>query len=72
MEPYDPRRNTGTGFSFIDFNSHVMLKMIDSAIALYKDEKCWRQLMRRGMKKDFSWDASVDKYMDVYQELMDE
>lgn len=72
VEPYDPRRNTGTGFSFIDFNSHVMLKMIDSAIALYKDEKCWRQLMRRGMKKDFSWDASVDKYMDVYQELMDE
>ncbi len=70
VEPYYESKNRGTGFTFYEFKSTVMLNMIDAALWLYKDQIKWRQLMRRGMKADFNWDASVDKYIEVYQELL--
>lgn len=70
VEPYDEFKNRGTGFSFLEFNSQTMMKMIDKALVLYQDREKWCQLMRRGMKKDFSWDASVDKYIEMYEDLL--
>ena len=70
VEPYDEFKNRGTGFSFLEFNSQTMMKMIDKALVLYQDREKWCQLMRRGMKEDFSWDASVDKYLELYEDLL--
>ena len=70
VEPYDEFKNRGTGFSFLEFNSQTMMKMIDKALVLYQDREKWCQLMRRGMKEDFSWDASVDKYIEMYEDLL--
>lgn len=70
VEPYDEFKNRGTGFSFLEFNSQTMMKMIDKALVLYQDREKWCQLMRRGMKADFSWDASVDKYIEMYEDLL--
>jgi starch synthase len=38
-------------------------------VAAYKDQALWRKLMRTGMAKDFSWEASAKKYIQLYRSL---
>ena len=39
------------------------------ALAAYRSRDAWVARMRRGMGKDFSWDASARKYRDLYAGL---
>ena len=38
---------------------------------VYKDQRRWQGLQRRGMRKDFSWERSAKKYLELYQELVE-
>lgn len=58
-----------TGFKFKDHTPEQLLKAIRSAVAAWKDQMSWRELMRRGMRKDFSWDASALEYQKLYRSL---
>jgi glycogen synthase len=35
----------------------------------WEDREAWARMMRRGMAKDFSWDASAAEYSRLYQNL---
>lgn len=59
----------GTGFKFKSYSSAEMMKAIQRAVAAYKDQALWRKLMRTGMAKDFSWEASAKKYIQLYRSL---
>lgn len=70
VEPYNEYENTGTGYSFKNYNAHEMLNRIESAyltFALNKD--AWRAMQRRAMEKDFSWNVSADRYIELYNRL---
>ncbi len=70
VEPYNEYENTGTGFSFANFNAHEMLGTIRYAMSVFYDRKdAWNGIVERGMAKDFSWDASARSYEDLYQKL---
>ena len=58
----------GNGFTFRDYNAHDMLYVIDEAIRTYKDKSAWRDVQKRAMETDFSWNAQADKYEDMYNE----
>ena len=62
--------NTGTGFSFANYNAHEMMKTIDYALKVYDDSKAWRQIMIRAMNAKLDWDASADQYLKVFNSLM--
>ena len=68
--PYNEYENTGTGFSFRNYNAHEMMKIIRYAESVYYDNRRrWNQLVERGMKQDFSWNVSAKKYEKLYDQL---
>lgn len=70
VEPYNKYEGTGTGFSFANYNAHEMADQVRAAMELYYTNKAeWKNLMLRGMDKDFSWKNSVKEYQKLYQSL---
>jgi starch synthase len=59
----------GTGFKFKNYAAADMMKAIQRALAAYGDKAAWKKLMKTGMAKDFSWDASAKKYLSLYRSL---
>ncbi len=69
--PYNEYENTGTGFSFANYNAHEMLRTIRYAEHIYYDKKReWNKIIDRGMAVDFSWHVSAGKYQEMYDWLI--
>lgn len=65
---FDPTDGSGRGFTFVDYNAHEMLYAVKRCVDLYRnDKKVFERLARKDMKTDFSWKASVKKYLKVYK-----
>jgi starch synthase len=69
IDDYDHASGTGTGFKFSTYSSGDLLKVIQRALHAYADQPAWRKLMKTGMVKDFSWEASAKKYVQLYRSL---
>jgi starch synthase len=69
IEEYHPSAGTGTGFKFTKYESAEMLKSLARAVKAFGDQTGWRKLMKNGMAKDFSWEASARKYIQLYRSL---
>jgi starch synthase len=67
IEPWDARTGKGTGFKFTEYNGEALLLTIKQALHAYRDQTSWQVLMRNGMSKDFSWNASAREYAKVYE-----
>jgi starch synthase len=61
---------SATGFVFDDATPEALLAACERAIELYGDKPSWRQVMRRAMTRDFSWDAAAKQYFALYRELV--
>ena len=59
-----------TGFLFEDSTAPALADCLRRALNVYQDRRRWRGLQRRGMKKDFSWNSSAEKYYILYKELI--
>lgn len=71
VEPYNEYENTGTGFSFCNYNAHEMMGTIRYAEHVFYDKKRdWNKMVERAMAADFSWKASAEKYEQLYNELL--
>ncbi len=42
---------------------------IRAALQAFRDQASWQVLMRNGMMKDFSWNASAREYLRIYERL---
>jgi starch synthase len=47
-----------------------MLRAVQRAVQTYGDQGVWRKLMKTGMNRDFSWEASAKKYIQLYRSLV--
>lgn len=56
----------GNGFSFYDAQPFALFTTIKRAIALFGNQKAWREMQVRGMSRDHSWKGSAEKYLDLY------
>lgn len=61
---------SATGIVFEAANSAALLHAVTRALGLYRDKRRWRQLVRTGMKQDFSWQHSAADYHRLYDELV--
>src|SRR6266550_3143421 len=66
IEPWDARTGRGTGFKFTEYSGEALLLTIKQALQAFRDQSSWQTLMRNGMNKDFSWNASAKEYVRVY------
>ena len=46
-----------------------ILYTLQAAVSLYGDKAVWDSLVRRGMRQDFSWNASAARYDELYRNL---
>ena len=59
----------GTGFKFRELSGAALLGTIREALAAWKDRPRWTAIMKAGMAKDYSWDASAAEYGALYRRL---
>jgi starch synthase len=64
--PYNQYDDTGTGFTFANYNAHEMKDAIIRAIEVFKQKDRWHKLIRRCMEQDFSWERSALEYKNLY------
>ena len=55
-----------TGFKFTGLTAGGLSGAIAAALTAYEDQPSWRERVRRGMAKNFSWDASALAYQNLY------
>ena len=68
---YNKFTDEGNGFSFFNYNAHDMLHTVRRAVHYYKNNReVWYKLIVRGMTGDYSWYASANKYMEMYDRLV--
>ena len=71
VKPYNEYENTGTGFSFVNYNAHEMLGIIRYAEHVFYDKKReWNKIVDRAMAADFSWNVSAAKSQEMYDWLI--
>ena len=58
------------GFSFHDFNAHMMLDVLLGALKMYREGKPFDALADRAKKSDFSWQRSAGEYLNMYDNLV--
>ena len=69
--PFNEFENSGTGFSFRNYNAHEMMATVRYAERIFYDQKDqWNNLVKRAMEADFSWNASAEKYEILYDHLL--
>lgn len=67
---YNPATGEGLGFTFGNITVGDMLSAVQRALDLYETEPLkWKQLMKKGMEVDLSWDKSALAYTEIYQKL---
>jgi starch synthase len=65
----DDTIETSTGFKFNGYSGDALLGAIRSALATYREPAKWTAMVKTGMAKDFSWNASAAKYHALYRNL---
>jgi starch synthase len=61
--------DSGTGFKFGEYSPGALAGAIGESLHAWQFRDAWMERMRRGMAKDFSWEASAAEYQRLYGEL---
>jgi starch synthase len=64
--------NETTGFLFGPAQSGALLEALQTAITTFGERQPWAAMQATGMGKDFSWAASAQEYIRLYQEALNE
>ena len=64
---YHEYHEQGNGFSFVDPTPYALYVTIHRALDLFPLRDTWREIQKRGMVMDFSWDRSAREYLALYR-----
>ena len=64
----DYNKRDGVGFTFERYTGRAMVEAMQRAIQAYQKPRRWRNIMRRAMERDFSWERSARAYMKLYRQ----
>lgn len=67
--PVSRQVDGGTGFLFAKPYPSAFADAVTRAIRYFNQPELWENIQRNGMKMDFSWENSAQKYIDIYLEL---
>ena len=57
------------GFSFAEYEAEALLAAVRRAADVYKERETWQRLMLNGMRQDWSWASSAQKYIRLYEKV---
>lgn len=58
------------GFRFNNYNAHELLYALETALRVYSNDSEWSALRKRAINSDFSWSNSAEKYIQIYNNLL--
>jgi starch synthase len=58
----------GTGFLFEDPDALSLLRCVERAATRYEAPAAWVPLQRQAMRRDFGWERSAQRYLELYAE----
>ena len=61
-----PTDSEGTGFVLREPSPAALREAMQRALGTFADKPAWHRLQRRGMKRDFSWSQSAERYAQLY------
>jgi starch synthase len=67
---FDPETGEGNGFKFGPYSPAAFMGAVKQAVEAYHDSSKWNALMMKGMKEDFSWDRSAQRYLELYRSIV--
>lgn len=71
VESFNEYDQTGTGFSFTNYNAHEMMQIIDYALRIYNEHRdMWDGIVQRAMASKLDWNQSSDEYLRVFESLL--
>ena len=71
VPPADENGQGGLGFTFQSYNADDFMASIKRCLNLYNyNRDGYRDLQRRGMETDFSWDVPAEKYMKLFHKML--
>lgn len=65
-----PNLSRGNGFVFQEYSADALLGAVKRAVSAYQDRPRWLAAARRVMGVDFSWEASMAKYVAAYKRVL--
>jgi len=63
---YDPLKKRGTGFVFSDYTASAMQDALKRSFCVFTDREKMKKMINDGMKTDFSWKRSAERYIALY------
>lgn len=60
----------GNGFTFKTYNANDMLNAVKRSVNDYNNKSVWNSLVKRAMKCNYSWSASADIYISLYNDIL--
>jgi starch synthase len=60
----------GTGFKFAEYSGEGFLEAVRAAVRAFADREEWQRMMRRGMRRDFSWKTPAAAYSELYRRML--
>ncbi|MBE6890828.1 MAG: glycogen synthase GlgA [Ruminococcaceae bacterium] len=69
IRSYNEFTGEGNGFTFTNYNAHDMMYTIRRAMAFYRNKEEWNKIMKKAISEDFSWAASSESYIELYESI---
>ncbi len=70
---YNEYTGDGNGFTFLNYNAHDMLHVIEQAVKMYRENRItFNRLATRAMEGQYGWDRSAQTYMELYKKALGE
>jgi starch synthase len=66
VSQFDQDTGQGEGFVFVDENHEQLADALSQAISVYSSPEIWRSVVDNCMERDFSWEVSARKYLEIY------
>ena len=70
VSPATLSAKTASGFMFSPLNVDNLLDACRRAAEAFRNRRTWRQVQKNGMSRDFSWDTTAGRYVDLYRDLL--
>jgi len=66
VKDHASEKDPGTGFIFNKYDKYAFLGTFMRAYEIYKYPKIWREIQKRAMKENFSWEKSAKEYEKLF------
>ncbi len=69
IEEWNAQSRSGNGFKFEGYSASAFLDAIDRALAAFRSQDEWKQIMLNGMALDYGWEQPAREYVAVYEDV---